>query len=481
MDISDPKSDEAEDNILSTVTNIIKSYGVRVRVMVPDRVTQLTWIQGARLDLLERPISDCYDKNNFIVHVESNEPTHLKTNHFGTSPTDAAGVHEFIIRLANPKAKHLNHVNRIQNTVANMALARETMMQMDSLQKHGLVNVVPAVYGWMPGTPGNATDLNESGWIMYEYKKGDNLAKVFPELAHREKVETVGQIAAILHGLQSIRRPRKVVQFGGLDFDAEGNMVSAGMPNLRYRVWDLYSDVWIAKVRDIVEGDFQPRGIIKEWKQEGFIKRLKTFLTSNGLKRALDGIDMSQMVLVHGDFSKFISSRSNAFVVCFRQPKDIPLTFADLNNMLFDRQTKKITALLDFDLASIANPADEFFNGLMDVGGGLIDEPAGLLTCILSGDFTRQPENVSQAEIEKWHLAKAWQDVSKREMTVTPSCIQGVGQLLNLHQMLLELHVPMLPNEGKGKRKLDQRDSNLIKEIQEMTERVAAVVGGYGF
>ncbi len=44
-----------------------------------------------------------------------------------------------------------------------------------------------------------------------------------------------------------------------------------------------------------------------------------------------------------------------------------------MNNILFDGETKRITALLDFDWTAITHPCDVFLTGLWDIWGGIGD------------------------------------------------------------------------------------------------------------
>ncbi|KAM3515564.1 hypothetical protein MY11210_000742 [Beauveria gryllotalpidicola] len=65
------------------------------------------------------------------------------------------------------------------------------------------------------------------------------------------------------------------------------------------------------------------------------IKRVEKFLSEGGVARALHGIDTTQRCLVHSDLT--------------------------MDNLLFDKESNKMTALLDFDFASINHPVEEHY------------------------------------------------------------------------------------------------------------------------
>lgn len=233
-------------------------------------------------------------------------PVRLESTKPGTSVLSPGGGEQLVLRIANPRILRLSHKNRIQNTVASMVLARNGIENALSPEEKTLAHVVPRVYEWEASKQADISDPQGWGWILCEYKEGDNLASVFPSLQSNEKAVVMTQISAILCGLQQIRLSKTLDRFGGFNFDANGDIINGGMFHLKGRPWDLYSNVWIAKVRCIIEDDFKERGLITDWKDEGLVLRMKDFLLLSGLKRALSGVDSSQMGFVHGDFSRSI-------------------------------------------------------------------------------------------------------------------------------------------------------------------------------
>lgn len=79
-----------------------------------------------------------------------------------------------------------------------------------------------------------------------------------------------------------------------------------------------------------------------------------------------------------------------------------------MNNMLYDSATKRITGLVDFDWSAITHPIEEYLSGLWDVGGGISDRLGQIQPMVLSGNFSVQPESLSEEDLRKWEVAKAF-------------------------------------------------------------------------
>ena len=414
-----------------------------------------------------------FDESNFIFRIDVETPVMLGGTTPGTSATALDGEKQFVLRIANPRVLNLSHKNRIQNTVAAMFIARNGIGEALSPEEQDLVHVVPKVYEWMASTPGDTSDPKSWGWILCEYKEGENLASVFSTLPSEEKTAVMMELAAILYGLQHLRLPKNLDRFGGFDFSDNGDIINGGMFHLKGRPWDLYTNVWTAKVRCIIEDDFKERGLIKDWKEEGLVLRMKDFLLLSGLKRALSGVDSSQMAFVHGEFSRLTESGSSNLT------QYSVLTLKALENMLYDTEKKSVTALLDFDLATISNPADEFLTGLDEVGGGFTDKPPELLVCLFGGDFSITLDNPTQDDLRKWDLARTWHQIATQREVLTPSCMRGFDKIARLHKMLKELYIPKLPDEDKAK--LSPVSPAVVEAKEEVEERMLTLIGRYGY
>lgn len=105
-----------------------------------------------------------------------------------------------------------------------------------------------------------------------------------------------------------------------------------------------------------------------------------------------------------------------------------------MNNMLFDPETKRITALLDFDWAAVTHPANEFFTSLHDVKGSTrATDTENLQRAILTGRFDGGGGADDGAEHrEAWELAGAWDAALRRLGATRPSDVRGIETLEKL-------------------------------------------------
>jgi len=72
--------------------------------------------------------------------------------------------------------------------------------------------------------------------------------------------------------------------------------------------------------------------------------------------------------------------------------------------MLFDKDTKGITAILDYNWSYVSHPFDEFMFHLNDISCNITQEDNDLNTAIISGDFT-SPANLNEESAKKWDIA----------------------------------------------------------------------------
>ena len=110
---------------------------------------------------------------------------------------------------------------------------------------------------------------------------------------------------------------------------------------------------------------------------------------------------------------------------------------------MYDVESKRITGLLDFDFAAITNPCEEFLTGLWDVRGGIHERVGRVQPNVLSGDFSEQPDGLSDAEARAWEIAKAWDTAMAANGGIRPSSIAGVDRI----QALAELEKMLAPRE----------------------------------
>lgn len=235
--------------------------------------------------------------NNFIYKVLLDSPVSpasFPDVQPGTSSPPAGGVSSLVIRLSNPRAEGLNNANRVENEVASLYLARQ------SLQRSGVALVVPAVYAWSPSRFHDMPHEEGFGWIMTEFKTGADLDAQFPGLSLNERVSVIKQIADVFGAIQKAEIPKGATAFGALTF-VDDKIVSGQMPLLQGGPWGTYSALWVAKLQAQLE-DSDNSPLLKGWRTGGIRDRLDKFL-ADGVDKVLEEVDVTQRVLVHGDLS----------------------------------------------------------------------------------------------------------------------------------------------------------------------------------
>lgn len=135
--------------------------------------------------------------------------------------------------------------------------------------------------------------------------------------------------------------------------------------------------------------------------------------------------------------------------------------------MLYDASSKKITALLDFDWSSITHPAEEFFSGLRDIGGGVADVPKDVLAAILANDFSARPDHLTDEEITQWDAAKAWSLAAGRHGVRLPSAMAGIDKIKRLHAFSSAICPFQLSCEPMRRRLSDEAKEKKKKESVE--------------
>ncbi|KAK8139513.1 phosphotransferase enzyme family protein [Apiospora sp. TS-2023a] len=312
------------------------------------------------------------------------------------------GVSSLVFRMSNPLAEGLNNANRVENDVAASYLIRQ------SVERAGLTPVVPAVYAWAPNRVPVVAGEAGFGWTLGEFKPGDDLDVQFPALAPDAAAAVLEQLADLVVAVQRVELPVGVTKFGALTIDVNGNVVSGQMPLLKGGPWDTYADTWVAKLGErLAESDQSP--LLKGWRDSGIRERINKYLSDGGVRKILETVELNQKVLNHGDLT--------------------------LNNLLYDRDAKCITGLLDFDWAAVTHPCDEFLFGLWDICGGIHERVGKMQPYVLSGDFSQQPADLSEEEARRWEIAKAWNEALVRRGATRPSTIAGVDRIQALRDL----------------------------------------------
>jgi hypothetical protein len=196
------------------------------------------------------------------------------------------------MRLTNPEAEGMNAESRVENEVAIISLAAAVL---NGFEPH----IVPAVYGW-----GSAALTSAQGWILQELMPGAPVDEAFDEMPIEDQKYILGQMAKILHALQSFQIPESITKYGGVTFDENGRIVSAAMTSVGSGPWPSYQDYFQDKVeRALQKADSNP--YIKGWHANGVRQRLDAFLNSGVAVQFKSLEDKHDRTIVHADFSEY--------------------------------------------------------------------------------------------------------------------------------------------------------------------------------
>lgn len=245
-------------------------------------------------------------------------PTSFPEGQPGTSKPPPEGVSALVIRLSNPRAEGLNNANRVENEVASLYLARQ------SLQRFGVSPVVPAVYAWSPSKIHDVPHEEGFGWIMTEFMRGSDLDAQFPNLSRGERVSVIEQIADVFGAIQRAQIPEGATDFGALTL-VDGKVISGQMPLVKGGPWGTYSALWVAKLQAQLQ-DSENSPLLEGWKTGHIRDRLDRFL-ADGVDKVLEEVDVTQRVLVHGDLSTY----TNSIALRYKHPR-LAISFLMANN-----------------------------------------------------------------------------------------------------------------------------------------------------
>lgn len=119
--------------------------------------------------------------------------------------------------------------------------------------------------------------------------------------------------------------------------------------------------------------------------------------------------------------------------------------------MLYDKGTKAITAILDFDWAHVSNPFEEFATILGDIGCNVTEADNDVNRAMLSGNFAKPPAGPDEESTKRWELAEMWSKAMRRESVICPSDIKGAEGILDIFRLHTLLCPYPLGNENKLK------------------------------
>jgi hypothetical protein len=129
-----------------------------------------------------------------------------------------------------------------------------------------------------------------------------------------------------------------------------------------------------------------------------------------------------------------------------------------MNNMLYDTEKKRLTAILDFDWAAVTHPCDEFLSGFWDLGGGIHEENASFQECVMTGDFssTITPSDVPSEDMGKWEIGKLLNAALAQRGAMRPSNLEAARAIRKLRELENMLCPFALSNEVMLRRQSEE-------------------------
>ncbi|GKT63060.1 Protein kinase-like domain protein [Colletotrichum tofieldiae] len=372
----------------------VNHAGFERRLSVVQQLLHGRGLQASIISTLAYDEEYAYPFNNFLFKVELATPAFASSfpgTQPGTCKAPPEGVSTLVIKLSNLAAHDVNNTNRVENDVASQHLVRKSM------EKSGLDPLIPDVYAWAPATTTDQVNEEGFGWIMSEFRSGVDLGPEFSSLDMESQKHVLEQMAAVLGAMQAADLPQSVTKFGGgLKFDPNGAIVSGESSSMQdVRPTGSYAEWRIEKLRSRFKQAAES-SVIQGWESNGVAARIEKFLASGGPEKVLIAI----------------------------------------YNMLFDKKAKKVTAVLDFDFASVSHPFEEFISmSFSHTGGNVGDDDTAINQAILSGDFTTPPADLDKESLKEWELAKTWNSVLQESVALAPFQIDGVNQIRDLMRL----------------------------------------------
>lgn len=147
------------------------------------------------------------------------------------------------------------------------------------------------------------------------------------------------------------------------------------------------------------------------------------------------------------------------------------------DNFLYDKDTMRLTALLDFDFSHVASFADEFFRSLCsDIGQFPSSRDSEGLVALRNAMLTGFPDPLPQSNDEvQWPSARAWNDALCERNAQKPSSIKDIALLSDMFwlsgQILpFKLCNPIVVKNSSSSQLLTRKkagEENLIKFLND--------------
>lgn len=225
----------------------------------------------------------------------------------------------------------------------------------------------------------------------------------------------IQQIAELVKSFQELEIPQSMKGYGGMTFDGEGNIVGGELTTYKAGPFKTYSEMMKAMLCEKL-ATADASDILRGWasirtKIEEFVEKSVDELIGN--------VDTSKRMLVHGDFT--------------------------MNNMLYDRKSGKITALLDFDWAHIGHPLTDHLGSFATNYARLpdrydtSDEKQALREALLTGSFPNPlPKPSDRVE---WETARMWEEqlaavAALRVSTARRRDVEILGYMFDMLELL---------------------------------------------
>ncbi|KAM3512480.1 hypothetical protein MY11210_003897 [Beauveria gryllotalpidicola] len=372
----------------------------------------------------------------YIIHLAEPTKTEMRSKDASLKPFTypiPGGTSRLVIRI--PRANNnMEDDIRIRNEVACLALARNAVADID----HSLF---PRVFSWddVAISSSSCSSRSSFSYILEEFKTGEALSwDDLRTLDHESLSFVCQQLARVTKALQAYKLPSGITGYGGVTFNDTGELSSTkcifrtGGPYGTYREYLKATVLWQLAESEKID-------ILGGWRDipdaPGLRERIDDFV-ANGLDALLSKIPEYRPTLVHGDLT--------------------------LPNILFDRSTSSLKAIIDFDFGHIGSPITEYFYSFPEFYGillGVAEPENGVRDMVLNG-YTGAitPNRVT---------GKMWEEALAVQGAQRPSTIEGADimanvwwfgmELLQFHWMIPRLYEQMSADDKEGSRSKSAR------------------------
>jgi hypothetical protein len=187
----------------------------------------------------------------------------------------------------------LNESVWVPNETAAITLFKDALVGFPS-------KLIPDIYGWN-GASTTSSELRRFSWILQEYMPSVSLDKHFPSLPFDQKRIILQQIAQVFKMIQSYELPSSITMYGGLRFNAKGEIVSGPLTIPLGSPFTNYKDMWQQNLTTQIKNS-EKSEFIRGWDHtDGLRERLHSFWKSNGIGNLLKDHSDPRVTLVHGD------------------------------------------------------------------------------------------------------------------------------------------------------------------------------------